>query len=75
MDKEKKKYPTPRGAAANAAKLKYRDKTYDRIEIVTPIGTRTKIENAVNSGGYASRNEFIMDAIQIKYKEVMGEDL
>ena len=33
MAEEKKKYPTPRGAAATAAKNKYRDGNYDRMEL------------------------------------------
>ena len=37
MDDEKK-YPTPRGAAATAAKKKYRDKAYDRMELALPKG-------------------------------------
>ena len=38
MAEEKKKYPTPRGAAATAAKNKYRAGNYDRMELAVPKG-------------------------------------
>lgn len=73
MEKEKRKYPTPRGAAATAAKNKYRDKTYDRIELAMPKGTKKNILEAVNALGYRSVNQFIEKAVIEKYEAEMDK--
>lgn len=49
--------------AATRAKNKYRDKTYDRMEIVVPKGYKEKIENLVTLGKATSRNAYIFTAI------------
>ena len=63
---EEKKYPTPRGAAANKAKAKYNAKTYDQMMVNVPKGFRAVIDDAAKAAGYKSRNEFIMAAIREK---------
>lgn len=60
---EEKKYPTPRGKAANEAKRRYRDKNYDRIEVALPKGTKAAIKEAAERQG-KSVSEFIFDAIR-----------
>lgn len=49
--------------AATREKNKYRDKTYDRMEIVVPKGYKEKIENLVTLGKATSRNDYIFTAI------------
>lgn len=51
------------GTAATRAKAKYRAKTYERIEIVVPIGNKDKIKAAAEQAG-ESVNAFINAAIQ-----------
>lgn len=63
---EEKKYPTPRGSAANKAKAKYNAKAYDQMMVNVPKGQRAVIDAAAAEQGYKSRNEFIMAAIQEK---------
>ena len=63
---EEKKYPVPRGAAANKAKAKYNSKAYDQMMVNVPKGQRAVIDAAAAEQGYKSRNEFIMAAIQEK---------
>ncbi len=72
MENEKRKYPTPRGPAATAAKNKYRDKTYDRMELALPKGTKQNILDAVKTLGYRSVNKFIERAVIEKYESEMG---
>ena len=59
----------PRGPSATMAKNKYRDKSYDRLEIILPKGTKTKIEQAVANGYAGSKNEFVRDAIMDKLQK------
>ena len=73
MENEKRKYPTPRGPAATAAKNKYRDKTYDRMELAMPKGTKQNILEAVNALGYRSVNQFVEKAVIEKYEAEMGK--
>lgn len=73
MEGEKKKYPIPRGAAATAAKNKYRNKAYDRIEVVFPKGTKELIAQAVGELGYSSKNAFITTAVAEKYERETGK--
>ena len=73
MENEKKKYPTPRGPAATMAKNKYRDKTYDRMELAMPKGTKQNIQEAVKALGYRSVNQFVERAVIEKYESEMGK--
>lgn len=73
MEKQKRKYPTPRGAAATAAKNKYRDKMYDRMELALPKGTKQNIQEAVKALDYRSVNQFIEQAVIVKYESEMGK--
>lgn len=73
MENEKKKYPIIRTPAATAAKNKYRDKTYDRIELAMPKGTKQKIQEAVKALGYRSVNHFVERAVIEKYESEMGK--
>lgn len=63
---EEKKYPVPRGKAANKAKAKYNSKAYDQMMVNVPKGQRAVIDAAATEQGYKSRNEFIMAAIKEK---------
>lgn len=65
----------PRGPAATAAKNKYRNKNYDRIELAVPKGLKGRIEEIVKEQGYSSKNNYIIVAIKEKYKRDTGEDL
>ena len=73
MDNEKKKYPIIRTPAATAAKNKYRDKTYDRMELAMPKGAKQNILEAVNALGYRSLNQFVEKAVIEKYEAEMGK--
>lgn len=75
MEKEEKKYPTPRGSAATAAKRKYNAKAYDRFELSLPKGMREKIDEVAEALGYKSRRSFILDIITEKYEQVMGKEM
>lgn len=66
---EEKKYPTPRGAAANKAKANYNAKAYDQFLITVPKGYKDKITKAATDLGFKSRNEFIVSLI----REQIGE--
>lgn len=63
MDHETKKSPVPRGKAATAAKNKYRDKTYDRIELAVPKGMKKQIQDHVESTSDGSVNAFVKRAL------------
>ena len=67
MAEEKKKYPTPRGAAATAAKNKYRAGNYDRMELAVP--------KAAAQAGYSSFNSYIVAAVREKYLRDTGEEM
>lgn len=67
---EEKKYPTPRGSAANKAKAKYNAKAYDQFLVTVPKGDKEKIAAAAKAAGYKSRNEFIMAAIREKIEAI-----
>lgn len=75
MDNENKKYPTPRGASATAAKRKYNSKTYDRFELSLPKGMKEKIDEVAEVLGYKSRRSFILDIIAEKYEQIMGKEM
>ncbi len=75
MAEEKKKYPTPRGAAATAAKKKYRDKVYDRMELALPKGMKAHMREAIERAGYTSFNAYVADAVKEKYARDMGEEM
>ena len=60
------------GNAATAAKNKYRDKTYDRIDVVLPKGRKTLIQSHADQMG-ESVNAFINRAIDATMKKDRGE--
>ena len=72
---DEKKYPTPRGAAAVAAKKKYRDKVYDRMELALPKGMKARMREAIERAGYTSLNAYVADAVKEKYARDMGEEM
>ena len=72
---DEKKYPTPRGAAATAAKKKYRDKTYDRRELALPKGMKARMREAIERAGYTSFNAYVADAVKEKYARDMGAEM
>lgn len=72
-DMEKKNIP--RGPAATAAKNKYRDNNYDRLELVMPKGMKVRVKEAAKAQGNSSQNAYIIEAIKEKYKRDMGEEL
>lgn len=74
MAEEKKKYPTPRGAAATAAKNKYRDGNYDRMELAVPKGMKEAVRAAAQAG-YASFNSYIVAAVREKFLRDTGEEM
>lgn len=71
---EKKKWATPRGAAATAAKNKYRDKNYDRMELSVPKGMKKRIDEICRQRG-VSKNSYVVDAVKEKYLRETGEEL
>lgn len=75
MENKNKKYPTPRGASATAAKRKYNAKAYDRFELSLPKGMKEKIDEVAETLGYKSRRSFILDIIAEKYEQVMGKKM
>ena len=72
---DEKKYPTPRGAAATAAKKKYRDKTYDRMELALPKGMKSRMREEIERAAYTSFNAYVADAVKEKYARDMGEEM
>ena len=72
---DEKKYPTPRGAAATAAKKKYRDKVYDRMELALPKGMKARMRVAIEQAGYTSFNAYVADAVKEKYARDMGDEM
>ena len=75
MAEEKKKYPTPRGAAATAAKNKYRDGNYDRMELAVPKGMKEAVRAAAAQAGHSSFNSYIVAAVREKYLRDTGEEM
>lgn len=58
-----KQYNIPRGAAATKAKNKYRDKSYDRMELALPIGMKEQIKEHIKTTSDNSANAFVKRAI------------
>ena len=75
MAEEKMKYPTPRGAAATAAKNKYRAGNYDRMELAVPKGMKEAVRAAAAQAGYSSFNSYIVAAVREKYLRDTGEEM
>ena len=75
MTEERKKYPTPRGAAATAAKNKYRDGNYDRMELAVPKGMKQALRAAAAQAGYASLNSYVVDAVKEKFLRDTGKEM
>lgn len=71
---EEKKYPTPRGAAATAAKNKYKAKNYDRMELAVPKGMKQALRAAAQAG-YTSFNSYIVDAVKEKFLRDTGKEM
>ena len=74
QEMEKKKWATPRGAAATAAKNKYRDKNYDRMELSVPKGMKKRIDEICRQQG-VSKNSYVVEAVKEKYLRDTGMDL
>jgi len=72
---EEKKYPTPRGAAATAAKNKYKAKNYDRMELAVPKGMKQALRAAAAQAGYTSFNSYIVDAVKEKFLRDTGQEM
>ena len=72
---EEKKYPTPRGAAATAAKNKYKAKNYDRMELAVPKGMKQALRTAAAQAGYSSFNSYIVDAVKEKFLRDTGQEI
>ena len=72
---EEKKYPTPRGAAATAAKNKYKAKNYDRMELAVPKGMKQALRAAAAQAGYTSFNSYIVDAVKEKFLRETGKEM
>lgn len=64
MSEEKKTYPTPRGDAANRAKLKYNRKSYDRMELILPKGKKDELKEFAKTHGYKSVNNMVITALE-----------
>lgn len=73
MEREKKS-SIPRGEAATRAKNKYRDKTYDRMELAVPKGLKAIVEGAAKECG-KSKNAYVVEAIQEKYERDTGKKI
>ena len=61
---EGKKWTVPRGAAATAAKNKYRDNKYDRAELAVPKGFKARMKQIAQEQGYASYNSYVLEVIK-----------
>lgn len=75
MQEAAKKKAIPRGAAATAAKNRYRDNNYDRMELAVPKGMKARIKEITKQQGYSSQNNYIVEAVKEKYKRDTGEEL
>lgn len=71
-DTEKK--TIPRGPAATAAKNKYRDSNYDRMELAVPKGMKARIKEIAKEQGY-SQNNYVVEAVKEKYQRDTGKKL
>lgn len=54
----------PRGPAATAAKNKYRDSNYDRMELAVPKGMKARIKEIAKQQGYSSQNNYVVEAVK-----------
>lgn len=66
---EKKKVDTRNNGnatAATRAKNKYRDKTYDRMELALPKGMKAEIVERVRQGKADSNNAYVVAAVKEK---------
>ncbi len=71
---ETKRYKTPRGPTATAAKNKHRDKNYGRAELILPKGTKEVIKRVAQQQG-KSFNNYIWEAVKEKVQKDTGEEL
>lgn len=60
--------------AATKAKNKYRDKAYDRIELIVPKGMKQKIETLAQDVN-CSKNGYIIEAVKEKCLRDTGKEL
>lgn len=73
-EKEKQGWEIPRGPAATAAKNKYRNNNYDRMELAVPKGMKKEIERAAQAQGL-SKNAYVAEAVKEKYKRDTGKEM
>lgn len=71
----KEKKVIPRGPAATAAKNRYRNNNYDRMELAVPKGMKSRIKEVSKKQGYSSQNNYVIEAIKEKYQRDTGEEL
>lgn len=75
MSEEKKTYPTPRGDAANRAKLKYNRKSYDRMELILPKGKKDELKDYAKTHGFKSVNNMVITALdELMAREGVGNE-
>ncbi len=55
-----------KATSATRAKNKYRDKTYDRMELALPKGMKAQIIELVKQGKAVSNNAYVIAAIKEK---------
>lgn len=60
------------GNAATRAKRKYRDKTYDRMELSLPKGLKDEIADRVKAGKASSNTAYVVEAIREKMDREQG---
>lgn len=60
------------GNSATRAKNKYNGANYDRISLSVPKGQKDELKTFVEDCGYASINQFVIDAIEY-YKNVVHD--
>ena len=57
---------------ATRAKNKYRDRVYDRMELVLPKGTKAEITELVRQGMADSNNAYVIAAVKEKMERDKG---
>lgn len=55
-----------KATAATRAKNKYRNKTYDRMELILPKGMKEEIVELVRQGKANSNNAYVLSAVREK---------
>lgn len=62
-------------SSSTRAKNKYRDKTYDRMELSLPKGMKEQIADMVKQGLAASNNAYVIAAIVEKMEREKSQNL